>query len=517
MQCISSPTRTEIDAAHARGTYRDIGLPSLRNPSGWLKRILYGLLVLSTLPLHFFWNSAVFTKTQLLDYDVLVVKPEMISYPEVNCNPIMLKSTGLNRRRGAQGYYNYPVLTESRNLATPVWRNGVSLDRKYTMENLPLYTNGPNWYQAKVCEEANFMLAAAKQNELIRLSNEECMRNYGVPRARFSGWGSVFVVTKPEVKVHAANGSNPDMLLHFRYEGYVSNYTGDNWVCGPEHLLNNNYKCDYRKLVANSAAWTLGEISGDPNWDYGIVRTTEWPIDYCLADRTNLGGECQLQYSFVVMACVVAANVIKLVCMVIVLKTQREPVLATIGDGIASFLERPDRFTADTPFLSRTEARMFKYTGEKSHTGASLSKGVSLKGKPRKWKTRKFALRWWEAPSWRRRCITLILCIAAIITIFVLLQYCFTLTVDKAFPDTTSPWVMGFGTYNADATLPGLGGGAYDNARPDKDSFSSSTILMNLVALENLQQVIVSCLYFAYNTVYTCMVSADEWSRFSTH
>ncbi|CAG8977574.1 hypothetical protein HYALB_00008350 [Hymenoscyphus albidus] len=131
MQCISSPTRSEIDAAHARGAYRDIGLPSLRNLSGWLKRILYGLLVLSTLPLHFFWNSAVFTKIQLLDYDVLIVKPEMLSYPEVNCNTIILKSTGLNRRRGAQGYYNYPVNTESRNLATPIWRNGVSLDREY--------------------------------------------------------------------------------------------------------------------------------------------------------------------------------------------------------------------------------------------------------------------------------------------------------------------------------------------------------------------------------------------------
>ncbi|CAG8977573.1 hypothetical protein HYALB_00008349 [Hymenoscyphus albidus] len=60
-------------------------------------------------------------------------------------------------------------------------------------------------------------------------------------------------------------------------------------------------------------------------------------------------------------------------------------------------------------------------------------------------------------------------------------------------------------------------GGAYDNARPDKNSFSSSTILMNLVSIANLPQVIVSCLYFAYNTVYTCMVSSDEWSRFSTH
>jgi len=36
-----------------------------------------------------------------------------------------------------------------------------------------------------------------------------------------------------------------------------------------------------------------------------------------------------------------------------------------------------------------------------------------------------------------------------------------------------------------------------------------------MVAVANLPQVIVSCLYFSYNTVYTSMVSADEWSRYT--
>lgn len=53
MQCLSSPTRREIDDAHAVGQYRDIGLPSFRNLSGWKKKLLFGLLVCSTVPLHF--------------------------------------------------------------------------------------------------------------------------------------------------------------------------------------------------------------------------------------------------------------------------------------------------------------------------------------------------------------------------------------------------------------------------------------------------------------------------------
>jgi hypothetical protein len=55
MQCISSPTRGEIDKAHSKGRYLDIGLPSLRNLEGWRKKILFWLLVGSTMPLHFLY------------------------------------------------------------------------------------------------------------------------------------------------------------------------------------------------------------------------------------------------------------------------------------------------------------------------------------------------------------------------------------------------------------------------------------------------------------------------------
>lgn len=54
MQCLSAPTRPEIDAAHARRKWMDIGVPSLRN-LGRINRkrlLLWLLLALSSLPLH---------------------------------------------------------------------------------------------------------------------------------------------------------------------------------------------------------------------------------------------------------------------------------------------------------------------------------------------------------------------------------------------------------------------------------------------------------------------------------
>ena len=54
MQCLSAPTRKEIDTAHARGEWLEIGVPSLKN----LRRIdrkrafLWLLIGLSSIPLH---------------------------------------------------------------------------------------------------------------------------------------------------------------------------------------------------------------------------------------------------------------------------------------------------------------------------------------------------------------------------------------------------------------------------------------------------------------------------------
>lgn len=54
MQCISAPTRVDVDKAHFEGKWLDIGVPSVHN----LRRlptervVLWGLLMFSSLPLH---------------------------------------------------------------------------------------------------------------------------------------------------------------------------------------------------------------------------------------------------------------------------------------------------------------------------------------------------------------------------------------------------------------------------------------------------------------------------------
>lgn len=52
---LCAPTRSEVDEAHRRGHWLDIGIPSLRNLGwiSWKRSTLFVLLAISSLPLHF--------------------------------------------------------------------------------------------------------------------------------------------------------------------------------------------------------------------------------------------------------------------------------------------------------------------------------------------------------------------------------------------------------------------------------------------------------------------------------
>ncbi|KAI9789333.1 MAG: hypothetical protein M1816_006222 [Peltula sp. TS41687] len=75
MQCLTAPTREEVDTAHRRGKWLDIGIPSVKNL--WrispAKVILWALLGLSSIPLHLIWNSAIFDAISANEYYVFVV------------------------------------------------------------------------------------------------------------------------------------------------------------------------------------------------------------------------------------------------------------------------------------------------------------------------------------------------------------------------------------------------------------------------------------------------------------
>ena len=91
MQCLSSPTRSEIDKAHGQGVWLDIGVPSVRN----LRRlsttriVLWYLLATSSIPLHLLYNSAVFSSLCTREYTAFLVSSEFMDGAPFNVTPIL--------------------------------------------------------------------------------------------------------------------------------------------------------------------------------------------------------------------------------------------------------------------------------------------------------------------------------------------------------------------------------------------------------------------------------------------
>lgn len=81
MQCLSSPTRQEIDKAHAKNEWCDIGVPSVRNLRRitWKRIILWWLLAITSFPLHLLYNSAIFDSLSTHEYNLFVVSQEFLT------------------------------------------------------------------------------------------------------------------------------------------------------------------------------------------------------------------------------------------------------------------------------------------------------------------------------------------------------------------------------------------------------------------------------------------------------
>lgn len=81
MQCLSAPTRNDINKAHQQRVSVDIGIPSVRNLRriSWRRVVLWWLLGLSSIPLHFMYNSAVFSTLSTHPYSAAVVSHDFLT------------------------------------------------------------------------------------------------------------------------------------------------------------------------------------------------------------------------------------------------------------------------------------------------------------------------------------------------------------------------------------------------------------------------------------------------------
>ena len=94
----------------------------------------------------------------------------------------------------------------------------------------------------------------------------------------------------------------------------------------------------------------------------------------------------------------------------------------------------------------------------------------------------------------------------------------FLLCLEIVYLGNVSLWSLGFGTVSVDATITAAGReyeATYSTLNGPSEN--GSRPLLSMVLIANSPQLLLTFLYFLYNSIYTSMFAAFEWSRFALH
>ena len=200
--------------------------------------------------------------------------------------------------------------------------------------------------------------------------------------------------------------------------------------------------------------------------------------------------KCALQYSSTMLGVVVACNFVKVVCMIataLFVWDLEEPIFATVGDAVASYLKTPDETTTDLCLMGRTEAKAWASNSLKQDDCALYN---PPKRRPL-----------FSATSKSRYLITMGLCTLYLTTGLVLLH--FATVHGKEHLTASQVWALGLGEINANNSIEILGRYRY-----------GELLLINIL-IANSFQLALSITYFLYNALYTAQCGAMEWASYA--
>ena len=326
MQCLSSPTRREVDKAHGKGIWLDIGVPSVRNLRHLsIARVtLWWLLAISSIPLHLLYNSAVFSTSCSNQYNSFLVSSDFVngapfSFPDFELSDITFEVL--------DGYQ----------------KNQTSLKRLDVNTCVDVYT-------APIISSHSDVLLVSTYSSLDCQHNQKLLVNN-----KTSDVTNLTTFCKQYSHPNITNS-----LLLFQY-GQQGSILDDNLAIktpgSNDDDLSDFDLFDLNPLTCSNAIeceMSFANLSDPQNW-----------LRYCLS--VPVEDHCKLQFSLAIMIVVIVCNLIKTVCMsTIAWKRDPEP-LVTLGDAITSFMDRPD---------GRTEGNCIaeKARFEKSKSWDSLSR-----------------------------------------------------------------------------------------------------------------------------------------------
>ncbi|KAH6664530.1 hypothetical protein B0J14DRAFT_607897 [Halenospora varia] len=434
-----SPTREEVDVAHAQGVWLCIGVTGMRNIkwiSSWRVWIC-GLLFLSSVPLHLLYNSVIFSSSYANDYMAMAVTEDFVNTKNHSMNTNIVKSFFFNMT-----------------MPLHIWGTTNVLPSSYTTQ---LNIMGDNI------------------QKLANLSNAECRDAFGSLKLE-PAYHNVLLVTNHTQNDSFVNAvlSTPEVpstaVYWFRNKD-ESGFSLEDVAC---RNVYNGSRFDYSKATPEN--WTIPQYGCPRNYSATNVAS----VQYCLAQKAEEQQTlCTINFSSTLMTAIVICNLIKAVCIGVVLFARDFHPLATVGDAICSFLKWPDKETAGAGLLSMGIFNGYPHDGFRALPG---SEGEYI---VHKWKGVKH--RWAVAI----RSVTCILSLIFIWLAWIIILMAMITSLKGDLLTTWSHHRVGWG-------------------------ISSNTPLLALVTIINSPQLAMSIIFVFYNNLTLRLAVVWEYSQYGT-
>lgn len=252
------------------------------------------------------------------------------------------------------------------------------------------------------------------------------------------------------------------------------------WICDNPNVVNQTDACcenEWGFVPCPKITPKLLDVADQ--WSTG-----GFDVDHCLSEPVE--SQCHLHFSLILMAVVLAFNVLKVISIAYVTFRLGEAPLVTVGDALQSFLRHPDRTTEGMSLAS--------------HGSIIASSKLDYSAMPMRYDPAQH--RFYESATWKQWSFLLgLFAFAGIGT-----SVCLALGIENFTGDRTiqNAWSIGLGTVRPQNlimgwNLPGSG--------------NTSIAISTLIA--NAPQALFSFLYVCYNSLFTVMFLSRELMRFS--
>ncbi|KAF2797901.1 hypothetical protein K505DRAFT_322270 [Melanomma pulvis-pyrius CBS 109.77] len=429
MQLLCAPTRQEVDDAHMQGRWMDIGLMSFSNLRriGRRRAVLWGVLGFSSIPLHLLFNSAIFQSNTKQDYRVDLVN-------------------GTDTGSDSAGW---KVLENS------AWSRIYSTGYVAGYGDLRL-----------VVHNASFDVKLSPDWE-VSLHKPDPFRPDS--RCTWKSWLADTPMAGFQIQLNASTGAVEPADDGSAYRLVVNMSSPYPQDLNKSALVLPHLKWPQFDPINTSLVSTSIKLCPDLTW----MAFYPYQIDHGLAQPIPYASKVLMALPFILV--VIVANAMKTVAIISALKICSTGHIITIGDAVASFLERPDKSLAGKCTLSKKKlVRAYDQT--------------NVYTKP--WRfSEKLII---SVIGGEHRSSTIVLSIAVVVTVTF-----FGIAIGSS-PlgnwGTSSRLIIAW-----TATAPSAGG-----------------VLRN-AWLANMPQFLLSMVYFAMNRVCTSICCAHEWNNYALH